>query len=84
MIIQHGEAGAVDAYITSKSQVSTLGWHLEAKKSRSLEWHEKCSNFFVFQYFLIKNSVRSDLLLNRTNPESIKSGRSPRGIPSPR
>ena len=33
--------------------------------------HEKCSNFFVFQYFLIKFSVRSDLHLKRTNPGSF-------------
>ena len=35
----------------------------------------KCSNFFVFKDFLIKISVQSDLLLKRTNLESIKSRR---------
>ena len=32
----------------------------------------KCSNFFVFKDFFIKNSVQSDLLLKRTNLESLK------------
>ena len=42
------------------------------EKKRTLR---KCSNFFVLKYFFIKISVESDLLLKRTNLESIKSKR---------
>ena len=41
----------------------------------------KCSNFFVLQYLLTTISVRSDVLLKRTNLVSINSRRDPQGYP---
>ncbi len=43
-------------------------------------WHEKCSNFCVFQYFSINISVRSDPFLKRTNPGLFVSKREHAGV----
>ena len=67
-------------WVYSRSQFLILHFFLNAKKPVCYRYLDYC-NFLVFKYFLIKHLLRSGLLLIRTNPGSIVSGRGYKGVP---
>ena len=56
----------------------------ELGSKKVFDWYLNYCNFFVFKYFIIKNSVRLELVLIRTNPGSFVSRRASTGVPNQR